>query len=391
MVPNSQSNVISSPKSSPLCSAYQVLVIDDDRPSRKLVAKVLQSDDLVCATVSSAAEALHRIEESAPDLILCDIDMPVMDGIEFCAHLRRLPIHSETPVIFFTGLSDSDTITRAFESGANDYIVKPIRSAEVVSRTRLHLQEHQRSKQAKAQIDQLDQQNKSKSRFLGVASHDLRNPLVSIRGISQYLVSERFGPLNEEQKELVDTVVQASESMLTLVEELLDVSLIESNKDRTHLAEEDLAAIARAGAKLHSANADRKNIAICQKISESPILLDLDRKLISRLLDNLISNAVKFSPPKTQVTVTVDQRSDRVHLLIDDQGPGIPKDEFSRLFKEFSRTSNQPTAGESSSGIGLYVCKQIADTHQATIEAINLPEGGARFAVVFPNKTSRNE
>ncbi len=361
----------------------RVLVVDDDPLVRKLVEKILQRGTIDFEGFPSAETALEHLKEHTPDLILSDIMMPGMDGIEFCSRLRKLIHLEEVPVIFFTGLSDMDALSRAYHAGASDYIVKPLRQVELLSRVHHHIEDFRRKQAAKISIQLLNQQNESKTKFLGVASHDLRNPLVSIRGISQYLESEKFGPLNECQRELVKTIVEASESMLSLVEDLLDVSMFESGQMRIQVERQSLEALVDQGVTLHSANASNKRIELIKDSRTGDSEGDFDRKLISRVIDNLISNAIKFSPSDTTVRIVLESDSDVLYLKVEDEGPGIPNDEFGKLFKEFSRTSNQPTAGESSNGIGLFVCQQIVQRHGGSISAENRRSKGTRFTVAL--------
>jgi len=362
------------------CADAKVLVVDDDLLVRKLVSKILQRGGLACDTAQSGTEALALLPQSSPDLILCDIMMPGMNGIEFCKRLRESDPYADLPLIFFTGLSDMQTLSKGFAAGGNDYVVKPIRQVEVLSRARHHIAEYRRKQKAKQKISTLNQQ---KTKFLGVASHDLRNPLVSIRGISQYLETEKFGPLNDGQRELVGTIIQASEAMLTLVEDLLDVSKIEGGHMKLERKIESLEELASAAITLHSASAERKSIALRKEVAEANNDVFADRRLVARVLDNLVTNAIKFSPPNTCVTLSVHGDSESVMLRVDDEGPGIPPDEFSKLFKEFSRTSNQPTGGESSNGIGLFVSKRIMESHGGSIAVENRPDKGARFTITF--------
>lgn len=360
-----------------------VLVVDDDHLSRKLVEKSLEREDIEFAGVASGEEAIEYLKDKRPDLILCDIIMPEMDGIEFCSYARLNPRLEELPIIMFTGLSSMESLSQAYEAGAYDYIIKPLRRVELISRVEHHIDEYRRKRETRRRIQKLNKQNESKTKFLGVASHDLRNPLVSIRGISQYLDSEKFGPLNEGQKEVVSTIIQASESMLTLVEDLMDVSMFESGQMRLSPELQSLENLVDHAVTLHSPNASKKRIQLEKVASGSDTHTTLDRKLVSRVIDNLISNAVKFSNPDTRIQLVLESDDSTVSLKVEDEGPGIPEDEFHALFKEFGRTSNLPTGGESSSGIGLFVCQRIMQRHEGDISDENRSKGGARFTITF--------
>lgn len=364
----------------------QVLVVDDDTLVLKHIRRILQQGNLKYDGVTSAKEALLFLEHHEPDLILSDIQMPEMDGIEFCKRLREDPRYRDLPVVFLTGMSDMKTFKAAYAVGGNDYVVKPLRQVEVISRITHQIEEYRRIREAKTRIQNLNKQNEAKTKFLGVASHDLRNPLVSIRGISQYLESQKFGELNENQLELVQTMTRTSEMMLNLVEDLLDVSMFETGQIKIHPENTNLVDLIDTAVTLHSASAERKGMTIEKTVNASETTLDVDRKLITRVLDNLITNAIKFSPTGSKIELCLDSKSNDLNLIVQDNGPGIPEDQFNKLFKEFSRTTNQPTGGESSSGIGLYVCRKVMVSHGGDIRAENRREGGARFIATFKRR-----
>nr|WP_281384355.1 response regulator [Pelagicoccus albus] len=357
------------------------MVIDDDRTTQGIVSKFLKQADYGTLAALRAEEARSLISEKKPELILCDVNMPGEDGITLCQRLKSDEDTSDIPIIIFTGSTELNTMSRAFEAGANDYVVKPIRKAELLTRCKRQIEEFRARNEAKRKINTLHKQNTSKTRFLSVASHDLRNPLASIRGISQYLDGEKFGTLNESQKEMVRCIIDASENMLTLVEDLLDVSKIEL--DHFDLSKEQLApaALMEQTCLLQQPAAEKKSIAISHTDSTDGALASIDKRLIMRTIENLVTNAIKFSPRETEIRLETRFEDQWIALSVKDGGPGIPEDEFDKLFREFSRTSNMPTAGESTSGIGLYVVKRIVTSHGGEISVENRPEGGAHFKI----------
>ena len=134
---------------------------------------------------------------------------------------------------------------------------------------------------------------------------------------------------------------------------------------------------------LHSVSASKKHIQLSKETKTDDCEACFDKKLMSRVLDNLISNAVKFSPSNTKIKIAIESDSDALHFHVEDEGPGIPENEFDKLFKEFGRTSNQPTAGESTSGIGLFVTNRIIQRHGGTISVENRSPKGTRFTVTL--------
>lgn len=357
------------------------LLVDDDRSTHGTVKKLLASETLRLFHAFDTNQAKAMIAKEPPHLILCDINMPGEDGISLCRHLKSQAATSEIPLIILTSDSKPETMSDAFEAGADDYVEKPIRPTELQTRCRRQIREYRKRAETTSKINQLEHQNTSKTKFLGIASHDLRNPIASICGVSHFLETERFGTLNEGQHEMVRCIIDASENMLSLVEDLLDVSKIDL--DHFSLTREALspAELVSQVEKLQKPIAERKSIKLELLDSSKAALSSIDRRLITRCIENLVTNSIKFSPKATRVTLETRADESFVYISVKDQGPGIPESEFDKLFKEFSRTSNMPTGGESSSGIGLYVVKRIITSHSGEITATNLPEGGAHFQI----------
>lgn len=366
-------------------SGKKILVIDDSEPNRELLRFALGKKKFEVFTFATSQEGVDQLDAIAPDILLLDIDLPDRNGVDLCKALKANPSYLALPIIFITGYSDSQTMLKAFEAGAADYIVKPLRLPEVIARLRTHLKLTHLIKAQKEQNEALQQANAEINKLLGVATHDLRNPLVSIRGLTDFLQDGSLGETNVQQKELLSTIHDAADTLLFLVENLLDYSSVEAGVLQLECKETQLLDIVNKAVRLHSISASKKEITL-QVINEGctrPLLLDQNR--ISQVVDNLISNAIKFSPLKTQVRILLQQDSAHTYLKVQDQGPGIPDSERDKLFKSFGRTSVRPTANEKSTGLGLVICRKIVESHQGTIAAHNLPNGGAEFCVTLNN------
>lgn len=361
-----------------------VLVVDDD-PSIHLMTKgILKKFGFISHNVQSAFEAIEYLDHSKPDLIMSDIFMPVVNGMELCTCLKGDERWKDIPFLFFTADSEAQLLSKAFDAGACDFLTKPLRAFEIGSRVQHHISQYRKLKAGNERIHLLDTKNKTMTKFLGIASHDLRNPLISIRGLANHLKSDSFGELNATQTELVDAIQQSSDAMLDLVDNLLEVARFKRSLGEISKDEVNIINVLNLAKTLHSGYAKEKGTSIRLDAPQAEENIFIDRKLISRLIDNLISNAIKFSPPNSLVSIILTTAKDSISISIEDEGPGIPQNEFELLFKEFSRTSNRPTAGESSNGLGLYVCQQIAKAHGGLITAKNRLSKGANFTVTLP-------
>jgi signal transduction histidine kinase len=234
-------------------------------------------------------------------------------------------------------------------------------------------------------VDQLSKANAAKNRFLGMAAHDLRNPLASIRGLAEFLTDGTVGALTPDQQDLVTTIHSASQSMLDLVNELLDLATIEAGELKLILEPQDLAALLEKSVFLNNIEAAKKGTKVVLARSRELVRPKIDSAKIRQVADNLISNAIKFSPPASEITVEVNSAADSCGFSVYDQGPGIPAAEKDKLFKDFGKLSVKPTAGEKSTGLGLAICRKIVEAHAGSIIAQNLPLRGCEFRVTLPS------
>jgi signal transduction histidine kinase len=223
--------------------------------------------------------------------------------------------------------------------------------------------------------------NVEKDRYVGIAAHDLRNPLSSMRGLSQLMLEMPLEP--EQQREFLETISRTSDEMLGLVNDLLDVSVIESGRLELRRSEQDVTALVRQRIRHLEPHAQRKSIEL-HFDGDAAQSASIDPARFSQVIDNLVSNAIKFSPSGTTVKVTLRSVADRFEFSVQDQGPGISDKDKELLFRSFQKLSARPTGGEKSTGLGLAIVKRIVDAHDGSISVANAPGGGACFTVSVP-------
>ena len=225
--------------------------------------------------------------------------------------------------------------------------------------------------------------NEQKNRFLGMAAHDLRNPLGIIMSYASFLETEAV-TLTAQQREFVTRIRQTSEFMLDLVTDLLDVSAIESGKLKLEREPTDLAALIQKNAELNRVLAKAKNIRV--ELGPMPALpiVEIDAGKIEQVLNNLLNNAVKFSAEGTRVIVSADVRDDAIEVAVEDEGQGIPEAEQGKLFKPFGVTRVRGTAGEPSTGLGLAIARRIMEGHGGRIGVDSTVGRGSRFTFSIP-------
>ncbi len=367
-------------------SGRKILVVDDDRLNIRILGGILKGENYAVSEADTAEKALELYAQFEPHLVLLDVMLPGIDGFEACRRLKKTYGDKAAPVIFITAKTQSDDIVTGLEAGGVDYLPKPFKPKEVIARIRTHLHNQFLREQAQTLVEQLSRANAAKNKFLGMAAHDLRNPLASIRGLSEFLREGAVGPLTPDQVELVDTIHAASQSMLDMVNELLDVATIESGELKLALEPHNLVDVLSRSVALTNMEAAKKQTRVVFEPHTTSIVLPIDAPKMKQVVDNLLSNAVKYSPPGATVTAIVglNPKGNNCYFAVRDQGPGIPENERDKLFKDFGRLSVKPTGGEKSTGLGLAICRKIVEAHRGTIAAENLPARGCEFRVLLP-------
>ncbi|NQV27145.1 MAG: response regulator [Rhodopirellula sp.] len=232
---------------------------------------------------------------------------------------------------------------------------------------------------------ELEKANEQKNRLLGMAAHDLRNPLGVIHTYAEFLETEAAAVLTAEQREFVTTIKDTSDFMLRMVTDLLNVSAIEAGQLNLDRQPADLVRLIQRNVKLNRLLAARKEIAL--EFDSPPAALpplSIDAGKIEQVLNNLISNAIKFSHRGTRVRIRLTSTNEAVTVSVQDQGQGIPADEFPRLFKPFSQLSVRTTAGEQSTGLGLSIVRRIVEGHGGEIRVDSEVGKGSTFSFTLP-------
>lgn len=231
---------------------------------------------------------------------------------------------------------------------------------------------------------ELEELNKLKNQFIGMAAHDLRNPLGTILNYAEFLEDE-CDPFSNEQIEFLHHIKSQSSFMLSLVNDLLDVTSIESGSIKLSLEAVDVAVLIFQIIHLNKVLADKKEIEINIDSQIQSSSLFLDKGKIEQVITNLLTNAIKYSEKKTTITVSIYAEKDQIIISVKDQGQGIPKDELNLLFKPFQKTSVKSTDGEKSTGLGLFIVRKIVEAHKGKIWAESKPGIGSTFYVSLPS------
>lgn len=226
--------------------------------------------------------------------------------------------------------------------------------------------------------------NDLKNEFLGMAAHDLRNPISEIMGASSLLLQHSDKIEDEEKIELLDMIQRSSNFMLNLVNDLLDISTIEAGKLELEMSKNDYIEFVENILSLNRIIAKQKDITIETEYGENIPQIQFDKTRITQVINNLVSNAIKFSNEGTKITVKIETDQDSVITKVIDQGPGIPGNELTKIFAEFQKTSVKASKGERSTGLGLAIAKKIVEKHGGKIGVKSEVGKGSAFYFLLP-------
>ena len=365
-------------------AAARILVVDDQEANVRVVGNILGELGYTIVPATSGDQALRRISARWPDLVLLDLLMPGMDGFEVCRKIIEATPGGEIPIIFLSAADDKQLIVRALEGGGVDYVTKPFNPAELISRVRTHLA-------LKAARDSLRQLAEDNDELLGILTHDLKNHLGGMQMTAQ-LLNDRSSSLGDKAlKRMSGNILTSTSQMLAFVRQFL----ANASADRglpIHSESVCLATLASKVVRQYADIAGQKSIQLHLETEIESAFVQADRAALEQVLDNLISNAVKFSPLEKRIWVRVEPTPDTTSFqcIVRDEGPGFTEQDRAAMFRRYRRLSAMSTAGEPSTGLGLSIVKKLLDAMNAEIECVSEPGQGAAFFVRLPPASMEN-
>jgi two-component system, sensor histidine kinase and response regulator len=366
----------------------RVLVTDDELGMRMGVARALrdftvQAPDIngdVAFTVEEAGtgeEALERIRQGPPDILLLDYKMPGIGGLEVLDEVVKLNVSTLT--IMITAYASIETAVTATKRGAYDFLAKPFTPAELKGTVRKAAVRVILARQAR----NLEREKRQvRFQFTRVLGHELKAPLNAVEGYLRMIQDGALGNDVAAYRPMVDRSLIRIEGMRKLVADLLDMTHIESGQRTRQLAELDLRDVARSAIETIAPEAAARRIAIALH-ADGPVSMTADRSEIEMILNNLISNAVKYNRDEGRVDVSLGRANGQVTIRVADTGIGLTAEDAGRLFHEFVRIKNERTADIVGSGLGLSIVKKLATLYGGDTLVAAQPDQGSAFTVVL--------
>ena len=410
-------------------SEHHILLVEDSPTQAERWRHVMQGHGYETQVVSSAAMALAALRERTPDLVLSDIVMPEMDGYALCRAIKTDVRWMDMPVILMTALSDTKDIVRGLECGADNFIRKPFSDDYLLERIShvLANREMRRHKyryfergiglfldgqrysitappqqmldllvstyqQAVRVNEELQRSSGMKSEFVTTVSHELRTPLNAIIGFTDSLLMKLAGPLTVEQEKQLRTVERSARHLLSLINDLLDLSKIESGKLDLRFESVSCAALLDEVATTVRPLAEAKGLRVELDLPRKDVVLRTDRRSLSQIAINLAANAIKFTEAG-RVQLQLQQQRDGkrllTHIRVADTGVGIKPEDQALLFNPFTQVDAGAARRRQGSGLGLHLSQKLAQLIGGRIRVESEPGKGSVFTVTLPsNPTS---
>lgn len=366
-----------------------LLVVDDNEENRDVLARRLQKQGHWAVTASGGQEALDALADQPFDLVLLDIMMPDMDGYEVLSRIKGNPQTQRLPVIMISALDEMDSVVRCIEMGAADYLPKPFNPTLLRARIGASLREKRardRELRYTAELAEsyrkLQELERLRDDLTHMIVHDLRTPLTSL--LSGLQTVPLVGDLNETQTEMLEIAVEGGQTLLGMINDLLDVEKMEQEAvplDRVPLTAAGL--IERATAQVAMLARSNGLMLIEQAPMDLPPFVGDEDKL-RRTLVNLLGNAIKFTPAPGTITTTAEAGEKDMLFSVRDTGEGIPPEAFERIFEKFGQVESRKAGRKMSTGLGLAFCKLAVEAHGGHIWVESRPGQGSAFFFTIP-------
>lgn len=354
-----------------------LLIVDDEPSNFDVIEILLAKEKYDLRYAASGYEALCQIEENRPDVILLDVMMPNFNGFEVCRTIKANSNWLHIPILMVTALNGKEDLAKGIEAGADDFISKPVSGIELRARVKsmLRIGHQYKLQQELLQIKEVSLQLREEMAYAII--HDLRNPLTSIIFATEILLKTE---LQEKQTKKLDQIVSSGKRLRFMIDNLLIMAKLDAGKLLLNRTDIDLSPLAEAVVAEFQIIANQSQITLIADLPKAGKTFNLDGPMIQRVIDNLLSNALKFSSPEGQVELKIDYQADnKLKIQVKDGGKGVNKELRQRIFERYE--TGELVKGVSQTGLGLSFCKLVVEAHGGRIYVENNQPKGSIFTV----------
>jgi two-component system sensor histidine kinase/response regulator len=377
---------------------YSILIVDDNTRNIQLIGTMLKDAGYLIGFALDGRQALNLLEkENQYELILLDYNMPVMNGFDTCIAIRAIPALHEVPIIFLTASVDSESIVTGFDIGAQDYVIKPFNSKELLVRiktqlelkrskeilkninTSLETQVRERTIELTQALNKLAILDNTKRDFLLLISHEMRTPLSGILGFAE-IIQEITS--KDKIKEFVDPLVVSIKRLMKFSETALSVTELKAKETFKNFKKKQITEFLDGVVHATKEKLIQKNLKIELQADSINAEVNIDVALMEKCIGNILDNAVRFSPANSSIVIKATIQNKTVAMSIKDNGLGFKDTDVIMLGEMFS--VGDIMHHQAGTGLSLAEAKLILDLHGGSIECRNGKAGGAEVKIVLP-------
>jgi len=363
----------------PFHHAPTVLIVDDIQVNIEIAENILATEGYEILSAASGSEALETVAARNVDLILLDVLMPALNGFEVCRQLKQGDATRDIPVIFLTTLDDTESLVKGFEAGAVDYVVKPFNFDELQARVRTHLRLRRTEQELRRLLVARD-------RVLHIVSNQLNSPFGGLHGMLKTLNAQLMELSPQELAEYLGMAEHTADMIADILDNLLSWSLLKTGRLLVQPRPVSIESLFAELLRLQEPELDAKSIRVEFDI-EPELAIQADPEMMECVFANLFANAIKYSHTGGEVRISATSDGAEAHILLADNGIGIPAKDLEGLLDLESQYVREGVAGEMGGGLGLILSRALLDENGGAL-AIDSEEGsGTRVHVCLPRPT----
>jgi signal transduction histidine kinase len=363
-----------------------ILMVDDNPVNLQVLNSMLKQSGWRPRPVTSGRLGLQAAKNEPPDLVLLDIHMPEMNGYEVCEQLKADACLADIPVIFISALGETMDKVRGFAVGGVDYITKPFQLDEVRARVTTHLELRRQRRELQASFDKLRESERLRDSLVHMIVHDLRSPLTAISVYLDLFGQEAKEKLGVETQEDIASAMHATRNMARMINEILDVSKMEAQMMKLDLRECDLVQVVEQILDDLESLVGARHLAFERPAAPARVLAD--QEIVSRIVQNLLANALRFTPADGEIRAGIVAEAEHVRIFVADTGPGIPPDFRESIFDKFVQLDGSALHRNRTTGLGLAFCKLAVEAHGGRIGVDSELSKGSSFWFTLPRRQS---
>jgi signal transduction histidine kinase len=357
-----------------------ILIVDDEEGNVYFLKRVFTGEGYKTLTATNGREALQILQENLPDVILLDIMMPEMTGLEVLKRIKEDKTTLEIPVIMVSARTDAQDIKLALDMGAIEYIRKPVDEIELLARIRTALRMRHYQQQIKENL-------RAKEEFIRIVAHDLRTPFASISGFAELLIEDekisRF--YTEEHIEFLNYILTSASFLVEYFNKLLSWSNVGSDDMKLEKKLSLVKPIVDSTFIVYKFLIQSKAIQFNIQIPDD-LRMNIDEVYFRQVISNIVGNAVKFTPDNGIISVQFTSEGDYCMISINDSGPGMNEDTIEKIFSDLPVRSTTGTNGEKGTGLGLKICNKIISNHGFEMKIVPSPSLGTSIGILIKNE-----